>query len=48
MRMPGMSGSEMLSEINKLDPDIASVLITGHSDFDTAKEAINQGKYSRF
>lgn len=44
MRMPGMSGSEMLAEINKLDPDIATVLITGHSDFDTAKEAINSGK----
>jgi type II secretory ATPase GspE/PulE/Tfp pilus assembly ATPase PilB-like protein len=42
--MPGMSGSEMLAEINKLDPDIATVLITGHSDFDTAKEAINSGK----
>ena len=44
MRMPGMSGSEMLSKINQLDPDIASVLITGHSDFELAKEAINAGK----
>ena len=44
MRMPGMNGSEMLSKINQLDPDIANILITGHSDFDIAKEAINSGK----
>jgi FixJ family two-component response regulator len=43
MRMPGMNGSKMLGEINKIDPNIASVLITGHSDFDVAKEALNSG-----
>jgi type II secretory ATPase GspE/PulE/Tfp pilus assembly ATPase PilB-like protein len=44
MRMPGMNGSKMLAEINKIDPNIVSVLITGHSDFEVAKEAINSGK----
>lgn len=44
MRMPEMNGSEMLSEINKIDPDIVSILITGHADFDVAKEAVNSGK----
>ena len=39
-----MNGSEMLSEINKIDPDIVSILITGHADFDVAKEAVNSGK----
>ena len=44
MRMPEMNGSEMLSEINKIDPDIVSIIITGHADFDLAKEAVNSGK----
>ena len=43
MRMPGMDGSKMLGEINKIDSNIVSVLITGHSDFDVAKEALNSG-----
>jgi general secretion pathway protein E len=43
MRMPGMSGSSMLTEIRKIDPQIVSVLITGHSDFEIAKDAINSG-----
>ena len=44
MRMPGINGAEMLSEINKLDSDIVNILITGHSDFEVAKEAVNSGK----
>jgi len=44
MRMPGMNGSKMLAEINKIDPNIVSVLITGHSDFEVAKDAVNSGK----
>ena len=44
MRMPGMSGASMLAEINKIDPQIVSVLLSGHSDLNTAKEAIETGK----
>ena len=44
MRMPGMNGSEMLSEINQLDPNIVNILITGHADFDLAKECSQFGK----
>ena len=44
MRMPGMNGSEMLSKINQLDPNIVNILITGHADFDLAKDAVNSGK----
>ena len=44
MRMPGMNGLEMLSEINKIDSDIVNIIITGHGDFDLAKEAVNSGK----
>jgi len=44
MRMPGMNGSEMLSEINKIDPGVINILITGHADFDLARDAVNSGK----
>ena len=44
MRMPGMNGLEMLSEISKLDPTSVNIIITGHTDFDLAKEAVNSGK----
>ena len=44
MRMPGMSGSSMITEIRKMDPKIVCVLITGHSDFEIAKDAINSGQ----
>ena len=47
MRMPGMSGANMLSEINKLNPNIISVLLSGYSDIETAKEAIEKGKVYR-
>lgn len=47
MQMPGMNGASMLSEINKIDPTIISILLTGHSDINTAKEAIDSGKVNR-
>ena len=34
----------MLSEISKLDPTSVNIIITGHTDFDLAKEAVNSGK----
>ena len=39
-----MNGSEMLSEINKIDSGVVNILITGHADFDLAKDAVNSGK----
>lgn len=46
--MPGMSGTELLSEVRRLWPDTARVVLTGHREFDTAMRAINLGEVHRF
>lgn len=47
MRMPRMNGAEMLSSIKKLDDEVVTVLLTGHTDFDSAMAAVNQGNVFR-
>ncbi|MFP6901983.1 MAG: response regulator, partial [Opitutales bacterium] len=47
MRMPGMDGASMLAEIKQLDPDVVSMLLTGHADFDSAMAAVNDGRIFR-
>ena len=47
MRMPNMSGSEMLQEIKKIDPEVVTVLLTGHTDFESAMSAVNDGSVFR-
>ena len=34
MRMPGMDGATMLSKIKDSHPDIMTILLTGHADFE--------------
>lgn len=46
--MPGMSGTELLSEVRRLWPETARVVLTGHRDFDTAMRAINLGEVHRY
>lgn len=48
MRMPGMNGAALLAETNKLYPDMVRVLLTGHSDMQSAIAAINEGQIFRF
>ena len=43
-RMPGLSGSQFLSEVFKIAPDSMRVLMTGYADHDAVVEAINLGK----
>jgi response regulator RpfG family c-di-GMP phosphodiesterase len=43
MRMPGMDGASMLAAIKDLDPDVVSMLLTGHADFESAMSAVNDG-----
>ncbi len=43
IKMAGMTGIELLKEINKTKPGIKSVIISGYSDFSYAKEAIHIG-----
>ena len=47
MRMPQMSGSEMLQEIKKIDSEVVTVLLTGHTDFESAMSAVNDGNVFR-
>jgi CheY-like chemotaxis protein len=47
MRMPHMNGAEMLSHIKKLDSEVVTVLLTGHTDFESAMAAVNEGNVFR-
>ncbi len=43
MRMPGMSGLELLQECRRLRPDVAVVLVTAFGSIETAVEAMKTG-----
>ena len=47
MRMPEMNGATMLSEIKKRDAEVVTVLLTGHTDFESAIAAVNEGNVFR-
>lgn len=47
-RMPGLSGVDLLEMIKRHDPDIIRIMITGMSDIDTFKDAVNRGEIYRF
>lgn len=48
MRMPEMSGLELLSASQKTRPEIKRIMLTGNSDQQTAMDAINEGNVYRF
>jgi YesN/AraC family two-component response regulator len=43
IRMPGMDGIELIRRAISLDPDLQSIVITGHGGVDTAIEAMRLG-----
>jgi len=43
LRMPGLSGMEVLQEIKKLQPDIEVIIVTGYGTLTNAQEAIRYG-----
>ena len=43
LRMPGLSGIEVLQEIKKLQPDIEVIIVTGYGTLTNAQEAIRYG-----
>ena len=45
VKLPGMAGTEWLSEIHTIDPDLPVILITGHGDIAMAVRAMRQGAY---
>lgn len=48
MRMPGVSGAEVLRACKSMDPGTVRVLLTGHADIDSAVSAVNDGEVFRY
>ncbi len=47
-KMPEMTGTELLNTIRTLYPETIRIMLTGESDMNIAKEAINNGAIYRF
>ena len=45
IKMPGMSGLEMLKKCRAINDDFVSIIITGHGNHETAKKALKLGVY---
>jgi signal transduction histidine kinase len=45
LKMPGISGLEVVSRVHEIDPQIVIVVITGYATIDTAVEAMKSGAY---
>ncbi|MFH2040834.1 MAG: response regulator, partial [Chloroflexota bacterium] len=45
LKMPGLSGFEVLKLIQEIDPNIVSIVITGFSTVSSAVEAMKNGAY---
>src|SRR6202158_4678333 len=43
LRMPGLSGIEVLEFLKKVSPDTEAIVMTGHASMETAIEAIRLG-----
>ncbi|MEK6679838.1 MAG: response regulator, partial [Nitrospirota bacterium] len=48
LKMPKLSGMELLSEIKKVSPDTVVIIITAHGTRNIAIEAIEKGAYDYF
>lgn len=48
MRMPGMTGVQLLSRVKDMYPDTVRIMLTGNADQETATEAVNVGQIFRF
>ena len=47
-KMPGMTGVDLLSEVRKKYPNTVRMLITGFSDIEIAKDAINKAQVHNY
>jgi two-component system, sensor histidine kinase and response regulator len=45
LKMPGLSGMEVIRRVQKIDPEIVLVVITGYATIGTAVEAMKSGAY---
>lgn len=48
MRMPGMNGATLLSQVRRRSPDTTRMLLTGQADLDSAIAAVNEGQLFHF
>ena len=48
MRMPGMSGAELLAKIRDLYPDTVRMILSGQADLESTISAVNEGHVFRF
>lgn len=48
MRMPGMSGAELLKNCFEQYPQMIRILLTGYSDLESAIKAVNEGNIYRY
>jgi EAL domain-containing protein (putative c-di-GMP-specific phosphodiesterase class I)/FixJ family two-component response regulator len=47
-RMPHMTGTEFLTQVKKLYPETVRIILSGYSEFDSLKSAINDGAIYKF
>lgn len=48
MRMPGLTGLQLLQRVKQRWPDTVRVMLTGNADQQTAMDAVNEGSIFRF
>lgn len=48
MRMPGMDGVQLLTQVKDAYPDTVRLMLTGNADQETATEAVNKGQIFKF
>jgi signal transduction histidine kinase len=45
LKMPGKTGMEVLEELQRTDPDVIKIVITGHGSVSSAVDAMKRGAY---
>ena len=45
LKMPGMSGMELIEEVRKLSPDTKVIILTAHGEWNTYLEAMEKGAF---
>src|SRR5215470_6450075 len=45
LRMPGMTGIEVLEQLKQISPDTEAVMMTGHASMETAIDAVRLGAF---
>lgn len=48
MRMPGMTGDELLTRFKEISPDTMRIVVTAYSDLDPILRAVNEGLVVRY